>query len=76
MRRTNGRTDTALRTLNPSAKHIQKPQPITREELQAASQRLTPEECREIMGKAMKSGRAWITSGVDSRCGDLQGGKR
>jgi hypothetical protein len=75
MRRTQGRTDTALRTLKPSAKHIQKPQPITREELKAASQRLTPEECRVIMSRAMKEGRAWIAGGVDSRCGDLQGGK-
>jgi len=75
MRQSRPRTNTALRTSTPSKGHIQKPPPITREELKAASQKLTPEECRVIMSRAMKEGRAWIAAGVDSRCGDLQGGK-
>ena len=74
MRHTQGRTNTALRTLTPSAKHIQRPQPITRKEIVEASQSMTPEECRNLMAKARMMGWAWDRVGIDSRCGDLQGG--
>jgi hypothetical protein len=74
MKHTQGRPNTTLRTLTPSAKHMQKPQPITREEIVEASNRLTPEECRNIMAKARMMGWAWQRAGVDSQCGDLQGG--
>ena len=74
MRHTQGRTNTTLRTLTPSAKHIQRPQPITREEMLEASKRLTPEECRNIMNKARMMGWAWDMVGIDSRCGDSEGG--
>jgi hypothetical protein len=75
MRRSEARTDTALRTLTPSHWHIQKPQPITREEIADLSQKLTPEECRAIMAKARRVGLAWGGEDVDTRDGDSKGGK-
>ena len=74
MRHTQGRPNTALRTLTPSAKHVQRPQPITREEIEAAAHRFTPEECRSIMAKARMMGWAWDRAGINSRDGDSEGG--
>ena len=74
MRRTQGRPNTTLRTMTPSAKHIQRPQPITREEMLEVSQRLTPEECRNIVAKALLSGWATMPSRINSQCGDSEGG--
>jgi 2-C-methyl-D-erythritol 4-phosphate cytidylyltransferase len=75
MRQSRPRTDTALRTLTPSRWHIQKPQPITREEIADLSQKLTPEECTTIMTKARLMGWAWGGESVDTRDGDSKGGK-
>jgi len=75
MRRSEARTDTALRTATPSRWHIQKPQPITQEEIDALSHKLTPEECRAIMTKARLKRWAWGGDGIDTREGDSKGGK-
>jgi len=75
VRRSEARTDTALRTLTPSQWHIQKPQPITREEIDALSHKLTPEECRAIMARARITGLAWGGDSIDTRDGDSKGGK-
>jgi hypothetical protein len=75
MRRIEARTDTALRTLTPSHSHIQKPQPITREEIDDLAQKLTPDECRSIMTKARLKRWAWGGESIDTRDGDSKGGK-
>jgi len=75
MRRSEARTDTALRTLTPSRGHIQKPQPITREEIESVASKLTPEECTTIMTKARLMGWAWGGESIDTRDGDSKGGK-
>lgn len=75
MRRSEARTDTALRTATPSRWHIQKPQPITQEEIDALSHKLTPEECRAIMARARITGLAWGGDSIDTRDGDSKGGK-
>jgi hypothetical protein len=75
MRRSEARTDTALRTLTPSRWHIQKPHPITREEIASVADKLTPEECRAIMARARVTGLAWGGDSIDTRDGDSEGGK-
>lgn len=75
MRRNQARTDTALRTTTPSRWHIQKPQPITKEEIDALSHKLTPEECRAIMARARITGLAWGGDSIDTQEGDSKGGK-
>jgi hypothetical protein len=75
MRQSRPRTDTALRTTTPSRWHIQKPQPITREEIDALSHKLTPEECRAIMRWAKLMRLAWGGDIIDTRDGDSKGGK-
>lgn len=75
MRQSRPRTDTALRTLTPSRGHIQKPQPITQEEIDALSYKLTPEECKAIMTRARLMGWAWGGDSIDTRDGDSKGGK-
>lgn len=74
MRHTEGRPNTTLRTLTPSAKHVQRPQPITPEEIEAAAHRFTPEECRNIVAKALLFGWAKMPSRFNSQCGDSEGG--
>jgi hypothetical protein len=75
MRQSRPRTDTALRTTTPSRWHIQKPQPITREEIESVASKLTPEECRQIMKEARLAGLAWGGESIDTRDGDSKGGK-
>jgi hypothetical protein len=75
MRQSRPRTDTALRTLTPSRWHIQKPQPITREEIESVAGKLTPEECRAIMARARITGLAWGGDSIDTQDGDSKGGK-
>lgn len=73
MRQHTPRMECPLRTTTPSSKHVQRPQPITREEIEAASHRLTPEECRDIMAIAYRRGWAWVSFSVDYQDGDSKG---
>lgn len=59
MRKGSARTNTATRVAQPVRPWTQKPQPITADEAKAAAMTMTEEECRRVVGIALRRGWAW-----------------
>ena len=76
MRKGEARTWCRLLTDNPKPGHKQKPQPITKDEIEAVRQAMTPEECRATVAVAIKRGWMKFPSTVDQcNVGESKGGK-
>lgn len=73
MRQGSARTDTALRTTCAVRPWMHKPQPITEREVKAAAEALTPEECRRVVGIALRRKWLWYKTELAGTTGVLRG---